>query len=140
MTKIRLDELKQALEQRLPPSTKSEAQYKRELVAAINLLPGGRARRIEDRFAIGVLDMIVKLPGAKIVLAEGKLVSGYLFGPTVAQYEEGKKWSEANVDCILLGWKNGQMFISPWVKVADCRQCFTRPELPDANALMERLR
>ena len=137
MTKVRLDELKQALEQKRPPAAKSEAQYKRELVAEINLLPGGRARRIEDRFAIGVLDMIIKLPGAEIVLAEGKLIDGYLFGPTAAQYEEGKKWSEANVDCILLGWKNGQLFIAPWVKMADCRQCFTRPELADAEALME---
>ena len=140
MTKLRLDDLKAALEQRRPPAAKSESDHKRELVAAINQLPGARARRIEDRYATGILDMNIKLPGLPFVMAEGKLIDGFQFGPTGAQYVEGLKWQAANVECVLIGWKAGRMHCSPWVEKADCRQCFTAPHLSDANALMEYLR
>ena len=140
MTKLRLDDLKAALEQRRPPAVKSESDHKRELVAAINQLPGARARRIEDRYATGILDMNIKLPGLPFVMAEGKLIDGYQFAPTGAQYIEGLKWQAANVKCVLIGWKAGRMYCSPWVEKADCRQCFTAPHLSDANALMEYLR
>ena len=64
MTKVRLDELKQALEQKRPKAAGlSEADFKRRLVSEIKML-GGQARRIEDRFAVGVLDLIIKLPEA----------------------------------------------------------------------------
>ena len=139
MTRIRLDDLKAALEQRNPPAAKSEADYKRELVAAINRLPGGRARRIEDRYATGVLDLIIKLPDRPVVLAEGKLIDGFLFTPTGAQYIEGKKWQAAGVNCLLLGWKHGQLYISHWVEKADCRECFTSDGVSDVAILMEYL-
>ena len=140
MTKVRLDELKQALEQKRPKAAfLTEADLKRRLVSEVKML-GGAARRIEDRFAVGVLDMIIKLPERDLIWAEGKLINGYLFAPTEAQYVEGKQWQDAGVKCVLLGWKLGQLFIAPWVEVADCRQCFTRPELADAEALMEFLR
>ena len=140
MTKLRLDDLRAALEQRRPPAAKSEADYKRELVAAINRLPGGHARRIEDRYATGVLDLIIKLPDMPLVMAEGKLIDGNLFAPTGAQYVEGLKWQAAGVECLLIGWKHGQMFVSPWIEKSDCRQCFTAPDLSDALALIEHLR
>jgi hypothetical protein len=139
VTRVRLDELKAALEQRRPPAAKSEAEYKRGLVASINRLPGGRARRIEDRYATGVLDLIIKPPDMPLVMAEGKLIDGNLFAPTGAQYTEGKKWQDAHVECVLIGWKAGQMFLSPWVEKADCRQCFFIPGLSDALALIEYL-
>ena len=107
MSKLRLDDLKAALEQRRPPAAKSEADHKRELVAAINALPGGRARRIEDRYGTGILDLVIKLPDRPLILAEAKLINGHLFAPTGAQYEEGKKWQAAGVNCLLLGWKQG---------------------------------
>ena len=124
MTRIRLDDLKAALEQRNPPAAKSEASYKRELVADINRLPGGRARRIEDRYGTGVLDLIIKLPEIPLVMAEAKLVDGNLFAPTGAQFEEGKRWEAAGVKCVLIGWKKGEMFISPWVAKAHVDDCF----------------
>ena len=39
----------------------NEADRKRELVKAVKAL-GGHARRIEDSWAVGVLDLIIKLP------------------------------------------------------------------------------
>ena len=140
MTRIRLDDLKAALEQRRQPAAKSEADYKKELVAAINLLPGGRARRIEDRYGTGILDMIIKPPDMPLVMAEGKLVDGFIFAPTGTQYIEGLKWQAAKIECVLIGWKKGQMFLSPWIEKADCRQCFFIPGLSDALALIEYLR
>lgn len=98
-----------------------EADYKRRLVAEIKRLPGGWARRIEDRFAVGVLDIVIKLPGRPIFFAEGKLVDGNLFRPSDRQWEEGLQLQAANIDCVLLGWKMGIMYVSPWVKQADVR-------------------
>ena len=140
MPKIRLDELKAALEMRRPPAAKSEAAYKKELVDGINQLPGARARRVEDRWAVGVLDLNIKPPGRPFVMAEGKLIHGYQFAPTEAQYIEGLKWQAAGVECVLIGWQAGQMYIRPWTAKADSRQCFTAPGLPHALALMEFLR
>jgi hypothetical protein len=140
MTKIRLDELKAALEMRRPPAAKSEAAYKTELVDGINQLPGARARRVEDRWAVGVLDLNIKPPGRSFIMAEGKLIHGYQFSPSEAQYVEGLKWQTADVECVLIGWKAGQMFLSPWVEKADCRECFTDPGLAYAPALMEFLK
>lgn len=139
MTRIRLDDLKAALEQRRPPAVKSEADHKRDLVAAINRLPGGRARRIEDRYGTGILDLIIKLPDRPLVLAEAKVIDGNLFAPTPAQYEEGKRWQAAGVNCLLLGWKQGQLFVSHWVEKAHIVDCFTAPDMADVQVLMEYL-
>ena len=142
MSKIRLDDLKAALEKRQSAggSELKESDYKRKLVSEINRLPGGRARRIEDRFAVGVLDMILKPPDLPLVLGEGKVIDGFQFAPTQAQFEEGKRWQEAGVECILIGWKARQMFVSPWVEKADCRQCFTIQNIPYSQVLLEYLR
>ena len=68
MTKLRLEDLKAALEpMRRPPAAKSEADHKRgSFVAAINALPGGRARRIEDRYGTGILDLIIEASGSTV--------------------------------------------------------------------------
>jgi hypothetical protein len=99
-----------------------EADRKRKLVKEINFL-GGRARRVEDRWAAGVLDLIFKLPGYPATWAEGKMIDGNLFGPTRAQYDEGKKWLAAGMPVLLIGWKQTFMFVSPWVQRADIRTC-----------------
>lgn len=139
MPRIRLDDLKAALDMRRPPAAKSEADHKRELVAAINQLPDGRARRIEDRYGTGILDLNIKLPDIPFVMAEAKLINGNLFAPTEAQFEEGKKWEAAGVECVLIGWKQGQMFLSPWVEKAHIDDCFTAIGMDEVQALMEYL-
>jgi hypothetical protein len=139
MTKIRLDELKAALEQRRPAVDRSEADYKRRLVAEVKAL-GGHARRIEDRWAVGVLDMIIKFPDHNVVMAEGKVIDGFLFAPSPSQYLEGLKWQAVHVQCVLIGWKHRQMYVSPWVEKADCRECFMRIGLSGAEMLQEYLK
>ena len=140
MPKIRLDELKAALEMRRPPAAKSEAAYKKELVDGINQLPGARARRVEDRWAVGVLDLIIKPPGLPFVMAEGKMIDGFQFGPTEAQYIEGLKWQAAGVECVLIGWKAGQMYCHRGARRPTAAECFTAPGLAHALALVEFLR
>ena len=102
----------------------NEADRKRRLVSEVRLL-GGQARRLEDRWAVGLLDLVIKLPDQPFIWAEGKLIDGNLFAPTGAQYEEGLKWIRAGTGVVLLGWQDSLMFISPWVKKADKRECWT---------------
>ena len=102
----------------------NEADRKRRLVSEIRLL-GGQARRIEDSWAVGVLDLAIKLPGVPFVWAEGKIIKGNLFAPTGAQHVEGERWIKAGVGAVLIGWQDSLMFISPWVKQADKRECWT---------------
>jgi hypothetical protein len=135
MPKIRLDEIKAALEQRRTPAEASEADYKRKLVAEINRLPGGYARRIEDRFAVGVLDLLIKYPEVEVIMAEGKLIEGNLFAPTERQYEEGLRLNRAEIEPFLIGWKQGVMYVSPWVKQADYRDCFTIRDVSHGEVL-----
>jgi hypothetical protein len=102
----------------------NEADHKRKLVAEVNAFRGGWARRVEDRWAVGVLDLIIKLPGVPIVFAEGKLIKGHKFGPTERQFIEGEKLQEADLKAILIGWKEATISISPWTMQADRRECF----------------
>jgi hypothetical protein len=116
----------------------NEADYKQKLVAEINRLRGGRARRVEDRYAVGVLDLILKLPNLPLVLGEGKIIDGFKFAPTERQWVEGEYWRAAGVEVVLIGWRPGIMAVSPWVKQADRRFCHNG--LNKAETLVEYLR
>ena len=104
-----------------------EADHKRKLVAEVNALRGGYARRVEDRFAVGVLDLIIKLPGQSIIFAEGKVVDGNLFGPSERQFIEGERIMAAGMTAILLGWKSSVLYVSPWIKRANVHDCYGGP-------------
>jgi hypothetical protein len=101
-----------------------EAARKRKLVAEVNALRGGYARRLEDRFAVGLLDLVIKLPELPWFWAEGKLVEGYKFAPTERQWVEGVRIIATDTPAVLIGWKGPLMYVSPWVKQADIRDCF----------------
>ena len=113
----------------------NESDYKRRLVKAVNSLPGGWARRVEDRYAVNVLDMIIKLPGIPMFFAEGKIIKGNLFGPTPGQYEwrAMKTAINAGVRAVLIGWKGGVMYASPWIRQADFRISCTFTAFGDKN-------
>ena len=134
---LHLEDLRAALEAKQPAAEQSEAHYKRALVAEVNNLPRGYAQRIEDKYLVGALDMIIKLPGLPVLFAEGKLVSGNVFGPTTLQFAKGERLIAAEFDVVLIGWKQGVMFLSPWVRQADIRNCFFRENKTDVEALTE---
>jgi hypothetical protein len=137
---LHLQDLKAALEAKPLRADKSEAAYKRDLVAQINAIEGGYARRIEDRFAVGVLDLFIKYPGHDVVMAEGKIIEGNLFAPTERQFEEGMRLGFAGIEPVLIGWKDGQMYVSEWAKQADYRECFTLERAPYVEILWRYLR
>lgn len=101
-----------------------EAARKRKLVAEVNALRGGYARRLEDRFAVGVLDLVIKLPRLPWIWAEGKIVDGFKFAPTERQWVEGNRILATGTPVVLIGWKGPIMHVSPWVEQADTRECF----------------
>lgn len=141
-TPLHLEDLKSALEAkpRHGGTELSEADYKRRLVAEINRLPEARARRIEDRYATGVLDLIIALPRIPIFWAEGKVIKYNMFAPTPIQFQEGLKWLEAGVRVILIGWHHGAMYLSPWKQEADRRECFGSVGVDHVKTLMEFMR
>ena len=102
----------------------NEADFKAQLVKNVRAL-GGYGRRLEDKYALGLLDLVIKLPQHPFLVAEGKLIAGHAFAPSARQYEEGKSWINAGVKVLLIGWHQKSMYISPWVKKADKRECYT---------------
>src|SRR4029077_16127913 len=96
-----------------------ESKLKTELVTACRK-QGAYARRLEDRGAVGLLDLTIKFPGHPHLLAEGKLVEHQTFAPTPRQYEEGRRYEAAGGLCAIIGWdrKTKVMFVHPWEKTA----------------------
>jgi hypothetical protein len=101
-----------------------EAARKRRLVADINLVSGAYARRLEDKWAVGVLDLLFKLPGMPWIWAEGKIVAGNQFEPSERQWVEGNRIKATGTPVLLFGWKKSSFFISPWVKKAHVDNCY----------------
>ncbi len=103
-----------------------ESELKTELVAACRKM-GAYARRLEDRFAIGLLDLDIKFLGHPHLKAEAKIVEHQLFQPTGRQYIEGQRYIDAGGLCCLIGWdkKTKVMFIHPWAKTALKADSFT---------------
>jgi hypothetical protein len=94
---------------------------------------------LEDKYALGLLDLNIKLPGHPLLWAEGKLIEGHQFAPTLRQYEEGACWIKAGVRVLLIGWRDGAMYISPWVKKADKRECYATSGYTYAESLLRYL-
>jgi hypothetical protein len=84
-----------------------------------------------------VLDLIIKLPTQLIVFAEGKVVDGNIFGPSERQWVEGERIRAAGLDVVLIGWRDGITYVSPWVKQADRRICTAG--IDNVKTLMEHL-
>jgi hypothetical protein len=103
-----------------------ESKLKANLVTECKKL-GAYARRQEDRYALGLLDLSIKFPGHPHLLAEAKIVEHQLFQPTGRQYEEGKQYTAAGGLCCLIGWdkKTKVMFIHHWAAKAMKADCFT---------------
>ena len=102
-----------------------ESKLKTDLVGACRDL-GAYARRHEDRFAIGLLDLSIKFPNHPHLLAEGKIVAHQAFAPTLRQYEEGRRYIAAGGLCALIGWdlKTKVMFVHPWAKTGSKADSF----------------
>lgn len=90
------------------------------------------ARRLEDQFAVGVMDMVVGIPFGPTVAIEAKIVRGQTFGPTPRQLIELQRWEHEGGNELgrvvqrmswIMGFKEGATYLHPMadsVKIEDC--------------------
>jgi hypothetical protein len=64
----------------------TEAEFKRDIVRQLTR-EGGYARRLEDRYAVGTLDLLLLTP-KYLIYAEAKLLKGIALPARVAQREQ----------------------------------------------------
>ena len=78
---------------------------------------GAWARRHEDRYALGMLDMSIKFPNLPHIMVEAKLVPHQQFEPTPRQFEEGLRYEKAGGIAVLIAWdpKTMRMYVHQWV-------------------------
>ena len=86
----------------------TESEFKRDLVRQL-LKEGGYARRLEDRYAVGTLDLLL-LTKRYLIYAEAKLIKGLIALPArVAQREQIKLFNEVgnpHARAIIIGLKD----------------------------------
>lgn len=82
----------------------NEAKVKRDAIEAIKL-EGGWGRRIEDQYAVGVLDTILIPKGGPVFFAEFKIMRAKKWGMTPRQLHEaqqiGKAESASAIPCLI---------------------------------------
>lgn len=114
---------------------KNEADYKRWMVKQVQER-GGYARRIEDQFAVGTLDLVLIPVGAPVFFVEVKMVTGNRFKPSLRQFVEMQRIenSQRFIDglhyahAILIGCKEGQLYFSEAVADQHINECYAPPK------------
>lgn len=102
-----------------------EADVKKGLVDQIRL-EGGYARRIEDRFSVGMPDTVFIPKGLPVIWVEVKIVDWNLLKPSARQYIELKRLNlPPHSRAFVLGWKAGDIFIHPPVPGVPILECLT---------------
>jgi hypothetical protein len=83
------------------------------LVKEINQ-SGGYARRFEDKFGAGILDMVVVLPDLPVLFIEAKLIKGRSFEPRERQAVEMRRINEVagNARAVLMGVDHGRISLT----------------------------
>lgn len=110
--------------------SKTENELKTKLVKDLKEV-GWWARRFEDQFAVGVMDMLVAIPYGPTVAIEAKRVEHQTFAPTPRQYIELERFCAKSVTNMypprrfswLLGFKNKLMYLHPLAKSAKLEDC-----------------
>lgn len=87
-----------------------ESAYKVKMVKAIKDA-GGYARRIEDQYGVGILDMILCLPTTGMICAEAKRFKGNFFKPSPRQYVEMERINNGGGLSLLIGIKEGVHYL-----------------------------
>lgn len=87
----------------------TEAEFKRDLVRQLNK-EGGYARRLEDRYAVGTLDLLL-LTKRYLIYAEAKLLKGIAALPArVTQREQIQLFNAVgnpHARALVIAWKDG---------------------------------
>ena len=120
----------------------NEAKVKQDLCRDIRR-EGGYARRIEDRFAVGMPDVVVILPDHPVMWIEAKIIRYDMFGPTARQLVELKRlYRPPHCYSYLMGWKNDIHYIT-WpvdqIKHGDCLEQLPNEPIGDLLRRMMRI-
>jgi hypothetical protein len=105
-----------------------ESQLKTELVKQCKAM-GWYARRIEDKFAVGILDIHIVPTNCQTLFVEAKVTDGLVFRPTERQFIEGRRIIEARgfAQPVLIGWRQDIMHIADWAREAYITRAFKQP-------------
>jgi hypothetical protein len=89
---------------------------------------GGYARRIEDKYGVGILDTILVPKGYPVFFAEVKKIKGNVFRPTDRQFIEMKRINEIggmHMFGILIGFKDDVVYFHEATNYAEIKDCFS---------------
>lgn len=119
-----------------------EAGHKAVIAKTIKVA-GGYARRIEDQYAVGILDMVVILPNSTITFfAEFKMVRGLSFGMTPKQHDEAKTITNAHnphARAVLVGIKDRVLYFSYPSEKTSIKDAILSGPRKDVVSLFEQL-
>jgi hypothetical protein len=97
-----------------------ETELKTEFVSQLKI-DGWYARRLEDKYAVGVPDIMLAIPFGPAMLVEAKIVHGNTFAPTARQKIDLDDWErDAKSQSVhsplyriaaVLGYKDGVWYI-----------------------------
>ena len=88
----------------------------------------GYARRMEDKFAVGLPDIILVPKGYPVFIAEVKVIKGQKFRPTARQYIELRRINDAGGEHmfgIMIGVLNGVYYFHENSGECDITDCFS---------------
>lgn len=107
----------------------NEAGVKRAIVKSMQ--EGmGYARRIEDQYAVGTFDLILIPFGLPVFMAEVKIISANVFGPSPRQHIELQRIADVasnigHVIPVMIGWKDGVYYFHPPQTKINRTDCFS---------------
>jgi hypothetical protein len=104
-----------------------ESFYKTHMVKNVRA-NGGYARRLEDKYAVGLPDTMFIPKGYPVFIAEVKLIKGTIFRPTSRQYIELRRINDAggeHVYGIMIGVMSGVFFFHENSGECVVRDCFS---------------
>lgn len=118
----------------------NEADVKRKLVHRMRE-EGGYARRFEDKWAVGLPDMMLIPKGGPVVWAEVKMITDWKFGPSPRQHEELQRL-ELPPHCrgLVFGWKHGVLYgTRPTQMQFDIRKCLELDPIEGLSSFIRRI-
>lgn len=108
-----------------------ETELKTKLVSQCKRV-GAYARRFEDRYAVGILDVLVAFNDMPVLFVEGKIIRAGSFGPTERQWIEGEKLLKLTGGFtlpVLVGWDiDKRMFVGEWSRKLRAAACFSQQD------------
>lgn len=111
-------------------TVKTENKLKSELVKEARRF-GDYARRIEDKYTVGMPDILYGVEGGPTLLIEAKMITEKNgFAPTPRQHHELELWEKSGYGWngqlrfgALLGFANGLYYLHPvdvYARISDC--------------------